>query len=576
MADDECIIHYVDDSRISSGTRHVSVNADNNVWVSGTGVRNFVLIGGGLGEVSSGTIIREEPSVGYGGYGGLIDSSGVIWSARNLLRWDTANPLTGPSGGNWTGYGHDSYGLGIDSSGNVWNTALWGDQIRKFAPDGSLIGTYSHGDDNAQGCVAGLDDDIWVAHSLYKDTIGHIKNDGTYVGKISLDPGAGPTGVAVDAAGKIWATGYNSQKVYRIDPTAGPIGADGVTPVGAVDFTSVDLGGILYNYSDMTGSTLIGAPDNGTWTVVYDNGVTEEWGRVSWTADEPGDSSISVTAASSTDGIIFTPDVSVSNGVAFTVADGQYLKVNVSFARSTTDVSPILYDLTVLSANEPPVADAGPDQTVEQESYTGTEVTLDGSGSSDPDGDPLTYTWTWDSTSATGVNPIVTFPLGTTTVTLTVDDGELTDSDEVIITVEDTIPPEVDCCVNPEVLWPPNHKMVPVLVFIEALDICTETKDLVLLSVTAASNQPDDDKGDGAFTGDVDGQDGYTSPVDISYAFTPDIGGFVGVIDLRAERDGRDADRIYTITATVKDVSGNETTVSCEVIVPHDQGKGKK
>jgi hypothetical protein len=116
--------------------------------------------------------------------------------------------------------------------------------------------------------------------------------------------------------------------------------------------------------------------------------------------------------------------------------------------------------------------------------------------------------------------------------------------------------------------------MVPVIIFIEALDICTETEGLDLL-VTAESSEPDDDKGDGAFTGDVDGEDGFTSPVDVSYAFSPDIGVFVGVIDLRAERDGRGVDRIYTITATVKDVSGNETTASCTVIVPHDQGKGK-
>ena len=86
-----------------------------------------------------------------------------------------------------------------------------------------------------------------------------------------------------------------------------------------------------------------------------------------------------------------------------------------------------------------PVADAGPDQTIEQESHAGASVTLDGSGSSGPDDDPLTYSWTWDGGSAIGVSPTVVLPLGTTTITLVVNDGT-TDSnpDTVDITVEDT------------------------------------------------------------------------------------------------------------------------------------------
>ncbi len=39
--------------------------------------------------------------------------------------------------------------------------------------------------------------------------------------------------------------------------------------------------------------------------------------------------------------------------------------------------------------NNPPIADAGPDQSVE----TGTKVTLDEIASSAPDGDPIMYDW---------------------------------------------------------------------------------------------------------------------------------------------------------------------------------------
>jgi hypothetical protein len=142
-----------------------------------------------------------------------------------------------------------------------------------------------------------------------------------------------------------------------------------------------------------------------------------------------------------------------SNGdVFFSLPVGRPYKFLAGDASATASVSAVpdavlvgvILMPTVVITNQPPVADAGPDQTVEQSSYAGADVTLDGSGSSDPDGDPLTYQWTWDGSSASGVNPTATFPLGSTTVTLTVSDGELSDTDTVAIEVVDTTLPVVD------------------------------------------------------------------------------------------------------------------------------------
>ena len=63
-AADECIINYTLIN--STGARHVSVDGNNDVWAGGTGGRHFDLLDGTTGQ-----IIRQEPSVGYGGYGGL-------------------------------------------------------------------------------------------------------------------------------------------------------------------------------------------------------------------------------------------------------------------------------------------------------------------------------------------------------------------------------------------------------------------------------------------------------------------------------------------------------------------------
>jgi len=393
-AEDECIIHY---TRVNAyGARHVSVNTANNVWVSGTGDRTFDLIDG-----ATGGIIRQEPSVGFGGYGGLIDGAGVIWSAGPLLRWDTANPLTGlngdpggfdigpPVAANWSGqYSPDSYGLCINPvNGEVWNTELTGGLIHRYAPNGRHIGSFAHGNSYAQGCVVDSNGHVWVAHSILgpQTTVGHLNAAGVHLGNVAV--GSGPTGVAVDADGRVWATNYSSRTVSRIDPAL----AGGV---GAVDLTTVDLGGNLYNYSDMTGSTLIAPPNNGAWTIVQDSGVAgQEWGKVSWTASTPSDSSLTVTAASSEDGITFGPPETATNGGDLSVANGQYLKVTVSFTRATTSESPVLYDLT-LSTNEDPdcsLATASPAQLwPPNHKY----VTVVVGGVTDPDGDPVTITAT--------------------------------------------------------------------------------------------------------------------------------------------------------------------------------------
>jgi Tol biopolymer transport system component len=99
--------------------------------------------------------------------------------------------------------------------------------------------------------------------------------------------------------------------------------------------------------------------------------------------------------------------------------------------------------------NDPPTADAGPDRTVECATEGGAQVTLDGSGSSDPDGDTLTYLWEGPFGAEEGMSPTVTIPLGTHTVTLTVVDGYgETDTDNVIVTVEDTTPPSTSAVLD--------------------------------------------------------------------------------------------------------------------------------
>ena len=101
--------------------------------------------------------------------------------------------------------------------------------------------------------------------------------------------------------------------------------------------------------------------------------------------------------------------------------------------------------------NHPPVANAGPDQTVYAWIDNIAEVNLDGTGSYDEDGDELIYKWSWtvhgNDYEANGVKPTIDLPVGQHVISLIVNDG-IVDSgpDEVVINV--TEPPVVDNLVS--------------------------------------------------------------------------------------------------------------------------------
>jgi hypothetical protein len=383
---DECILHHVNTDAVfgchqseslglsgplcnGGDSRHMSIDANNNLWVgnynSGQG-GEFIRVNGSTGAIE--TPVKHNPC---GGYGGLIDGNGIIWSAQGpLLRWDPNAP---DSEGNPSCIqtGHSVYGVAVDANGFIWTTSLSGSSVKKTSPDGTThAGPFDHGYPNAQGLAAAPNGDVWVGSSLFCGSgcpVGHLKNDGTFVGNVPNPTGSGSTGVAVDAAGKIWTANLNSNSATRIDPDAGPLGcggtgcADGSTHVGAVDLTVNFPEGpdgrplpSPYNYSDMTGQQLLSATaPQGTWTVVQDGGAAgTKWGKIVWNTEARGsqppgtDIIIEVRAADTQAGLGSQPFVAVANGAEFSLT-GRFLEVRVTLRPDANGNGPILSDVRI-------------------------------------------------------------------------------------------------------------------------------------------------------------------------------------------------------------------------------------
>jgi len=226
-------------------------------------------------------------------------------------------------------------------------------------------------------------------------------------------------------------------------------------------------------------------------------------------------------------------------------------KVCNCLAQGDADLS-LSLDVSGDILNQPPTADAGPDQTVECANAAVTNIVLDASGSSDPDSDIALYSWMRGTRTGAlvGFDPRsqVEQSLGSQTYVLRVIDA-LAQADEATtqVTVADTLPPVVSCSVLTPLLNKTNHTLVNVGLSSTAVDQCEG-----VLPVTVNVFADEDDNGTG---------DGNSSPD------AADIG--VGSLQLRAERQGTGDGRVYLIITEATDSSGNRGFGCCTVGVPH-------
>jgi len=262
-----------------------------------------------------------------------------------------------------------------------------------------------------------------------------------------------------------------------------------------------------------------------------------------------------------------TPATTNDQGVAgdvLTVNQDAPGTVNVT-ATAGEESASVAVGVKVVLPNSPPVANAGIDQTIQCSSPSGTPVRVDGSGSTDPDSTPgtnddiTTYEWLVNG-AVVASTPVamITLPPGTTVVTLRVaDKAGATATDEVVVTIIDTIPPALRVSPQPDSLWPPNHTMRDINVRVAVIDACTPPSAMTVRLIGVSSDEPDNGLGDGDTENDISGAN---------------LGTDDRSIQLRAERSGGGHGRTYTLVYSVTDAAGLTTEGTGYVRVPHDQG----
>lgn len=178
----------------------------------------------------------------------------------------------------------------------------------------------------------------------------------------------------------------------------------------------------------------------------------------------------------------------------------------------------------------------------------------------DTNGFPVEVIWTVDGTvyqtdhiasggTITSANVTFTanFSEGEHTVVISASNGQTTPVNcSTTVTVRDTTPPTVSrISVTPDMLWPPNHRMVPASVVVDVVDNCDPSPLAHITHVISNESK---------------------NPFEPDWEITGPLS-----LKLRAERSGKAGQRTYTIVVACEDESGNVSTATVDVVVPHDR-----
>jgi len=380
---DDRVVLAVDVGGWNGLPRALAIDKDGNIWVGLFNERRYAVL-----DPTTGAEIASVPVQGENGpYGAAIDKNGILWSACLTWGLDKVDTVTRTYLKSYaTPYG-GGYGVVVDANGFVWlGTYANTTGVYKFDP---ATETFTHCPSPnvwyGRGVCQAANGNIWVAmgYGWPNNLVAKYDSIGNLLATYPV--GTNPNGVGTDSDGNIIVVCQDSGDVYKLKEADGSVMWR--TPVGATPYT----------YSDFTGYILRNiTKKTGTWMVIFDSGVAgTPWGKASWKSLEPTDTSVAVQvrSADTIGGLDSQPWLDVVNDTSFGPINGQFIQIKARLT-TTTEESPILYDLTIQTANQPPDCSKARPSVATLWPPNNKFVPVQVLGVTDPDGDPVTITIT--------------------------------------------------------------------------------------------------------------------------------------------------------------------------------------
>lgn len=432
---DECILWTKTFAAAGDPARALVVDADQHVWVAGFSSSKLYRLNGQTGAVLQVVDLQAETGVatsiqslaiGPGGY--LYTSDG---STQQLIRKIDPSAPAGSRVVDTVTSPVPTSGLVVDRSGKVWlgadsDSAAGVVRVDFTAHTAQVVGGGGGCSGRTHGVAVDAAGDIWAA-CWTANRLLRVGSDGAF--KATWAVGSRPEGVSVAADGKIWTFLSGTDAAALVNPAGGAVMFYGP---GGASFSTGDMTG--YHHQRFT-------LRQGSWRAVHDGGTAgKSWGMVTWNLEPQGTAplgtriTVSLRAADNREALASQPFAPMVNGQAFTGIRGRYVEVLATLRAVNYSADPVLSDVALYLGNNPPVASCQ-DQSVCAVGGTCTAPANVNNGSSDPDGDALTLTQL----------PAGPYGLGQQPVRLSVTDGQETDSCTASVRVRDCEPPSITC-----------------------------------------------------------------------------------------------------------------------------------